>query len=128
VFRPRRTVVVGELNGGGRGAVASKAYVQFQQTQYTLVLKTNSKFSLSLSRFSSRTKFVAMAPSSLHKNNCQHVWSLPLFLFVATLLLVSVEGLKVKPPGMYELEISLSLSLSLSLSQTINFIQFICLD
>jgi hypothetical protein len=63
-----------------------------------------------------------MAASSLHKNDRQHVWSLLLFLFVATLLLVSVEGLKVKPPGMYELEISLSLSL------TINFIQFICLD
>ncbi|CAK9214009.1 unnamed protein product [Sphagnum troendelagicum] len=40
-----------------------------------------------------------MAASSLHKNDRQHVWSLPLFLFLATLLLVSVEGLKVKPPG-----------------------------
>jgi uncharacterized protein VirK/YbjX len=92
------------------GALASKAYVQFQQTQHTLlVLKTNSKFSLSLG-FPHGQKFVAMAASSFHKNNRQHVWSLALFLFVATLLLVSVQGLKVKRPGMYELEISLSLS------------------
>jgi hypothetical protein len=97
------------------GAVASKAYVQFQQTQHTLVLKRNSKFSVSLSLslgFPRGQKFVAMAASSLHKNDRQHVWSLPLFLFLATLLLVSVEGLKVKPPGMYELEISLSLKQS----------------